>query len=293
MGATLARRLLSEGLAVTVWNRNPAATAPLVSDGAEAVAELSEIWKTTGTAMTFLANDEAVLQVYLSPDGLVETAPPGALLIEMSTISPVASSRVATAAAGRGLRYLRCPVSGNPGVLASGNITFIVSGDRAAVEAARPLLAHVGPNLYYVGRDEQARVMKLAVNSLLAATAEMLAEVITLCEASGIERSVVLEVVSGSAIGSPFVKYKTQALLERQYDATFTTAMLVKDLQLAQSVAAAESVPMPVTDLVTELAVASCEEGLGDLDFLALLPHLQARAGRPADVPVPLPSRVE
>ena len=85
-----------------------------------------------------------------------------------------------------------------------------------------PLLSHVGPNLYYVGRDEQARVMKLTVNSLLAATAEMLAEVITLCEASGIDRSVVLEVVSGSAIGSPFVKYKTQALLERQYDATFT-----------------------------------------------------------------------
>ncbi len=69
--------------------------------------------------------------------------------------------------------------------------------------------------------------------------------------------------------------------------------MLVKDLQLVQGVASAESVPTPVTDLVTELAVASCEVGLGDLDFLALLPHLQARAGRPADVPVPLPSRAE
>jgi 3-hydroxyisobutyrate dehydrogenase-like beta-hydroxyacid dehydrogenase len=291
MGATLARRLLAEGLAVTVWNRNPAATAPLVSEGAGAVAELAEIWKTAGTAMTFLANDAAVEQVYLSPRGLVETAPAGALLVEMSTISPAASSRVAVAAAGRGLHYLRCPVSGNPAVLASGHITLIVSGDEAAVEAARPLLAHVGANLYYVGRDEQARVMKLAVNSLLAATAEMLAEVITLCEASGIDRSVVLDVVSGSAIGSPFVKYKTQALLERRFDATFTTDMLVKDLQLVHDVAAAESVPIPVTDLVTELAVASCEEGLGDLDFLALLPHLQARAGRPADVPVPLPSR--
>ena len=293
MGATLAHRLLSEGLSVTVWNRSPAATAPLEKEGAEAVGEISEIWKTARTAMTFLANDEAVEQVYLSRDGLVETGPAGALLIDMSTISPAASARVAAAADGRGLRYLRCPVSGNPGVLASGNITLIVSGDEAAVEAARPLLSHVGPNLYYVGRDEQARVMKLAVNSLLAATAEMLAEVITLCEASGIDRSVVLEVVSGSAIGSPFVKYKTQALLERQYDATFTTAMLVKDLQLVRDVAGAESVPMPVTDLVTELALASCEEGLGDLDFLALLPHLQARAGRPADVLVPLPSPEE
>lgn len=293
MGATLARRLLSEGLAVTVWNRNPAAAGPLVNDGAQAVTELPEIWRSAGTALTFLANDEAVLQVYLSANGLVDSAPDGALLIEMSTISPAASSRVASAAASRGLRYLRCPVSGNPGVLAAGNITLIVSGDEAAVDAARPLFAHISATLYYVGGQEEARVMKLAVNSLLAATAEMLAEVITLCEASGIDRSTLLDVVSGSAIGSPFVKYKTQALVERQYDATFTTSMLVKDLQLVQNVASTESVPTPVTDLVTELAIASCEAGLGDLDFLALLPHLQARAGRSTDVPVPFPSRAE
>jgi 3-hydroxyisobutyrate dehydrogenase-like beta-hydroxyacid dehydrogenase len=289
MGSVLARRLLSEGLEVTVWNRNRAATAPLVRAGALAVTKLADVWKTSDAAMTFLANDEAVHQVYLAPGGLVETAPDGALLIEMSTISPDASARVAAAGGARGLRYLRCPVSGNPGVLASGNVSLIVSGDEAAVEEARPLLQHVGPKLYYVGPDEQARVMKLAVNSVLAATAEMLAEVVTLCEASGIGRPMVLEVLAGSAVGSPFIGYKTQPLLERQYDATFTTAMLVKDLKLTQSVAAAERVPMPVTDLVAELAAASCEAGLADLDFLALLPHLQARAGRPTDVPVKAP----
>ncbi len=74
---------------------------------------------------------------------------------------------------------------------------MIVSGDEAAVDAARPLFAHIGANLYYVGGQEQARVIKLAVNSLLAATAEMLAEVITVCEASGIDRSILLDVVSG------------------------------------------------------------------------------------------------
>jgi 3-hydroxyisobutyrate dehydrogenase-like beta-hydroxyacid dehydrogenase len=290
MGATLGQRLLSQGLAVTVWNRSPAATAPLVSSGATAVAELGEIWNTTDIVMTFLADDEAVIRVYLGPGALVETAPAGALLIEMSTISPAASAGVAAAAGDRGLRYLRCPVSGNPDVLAAGNLTLIVSGGEAAVEAARPLLERVGAKIYYVGADEQARVMKLAINSLLAATAEMLAELVTLCEASGIDRSVLLDVVSGSAIGSPFVNYKTEALVGRRYDATFTTAMLVKDLQLTQSVAAAESVPMPVTDLVAQLAVASCERGLADLDFLALLPHLQALAGRPTDVPVSPPS---
>jgi 3-hydroxyisobutyrate dehydrogenase len=286
MGRALARRLLAEGLTVTVWNRNPAAAADLESSGAVGAATPADVWKTADVAMTFLANDEAVQQVYLGSGGLVETAPEGALCIEMSTISPDASAAVGAAALARGLRYLRCPVSGNPGVLASGNLTLIVSGDEAAVEEARPLLQHVGPKLFYVGEGEQARVMKLAVNALLAATAQALAEVVTLCEASGMERPVVLAVLGGSAVASPFISYKTQALLDRSYEATFTTAMLVKDLKLTERVAAAEAVPMPVTELVAELAGASCANGLADLDFLALLPYLQARAGRPTDVPV-------
>jgi 3-hydroxyisobutyrate dehydrogenase-like beta-hydroxyacid dehydrogenase len=288
MGTALVGRLLSEGFAVTVWARQASATETLVASGATAAPDIAAIWGNSDLAMSFLANDDAVQQVYLGPGGLVETAPSGALLIEMSTISPEVSGLVATSAEGCNLQYVRCPVSGNPGVLISGNATLIVSGSAASVEAARPVLEHVGSKLFYVGEREQARVIKLAVNTMLAATAQMLAEVITLCEASGIDRSVVLEVLAGSAVGSPFVKYKTDALLERRYDATFTTAMLVKDLRLAQSVAAGSSVPLPVTDLVTELAIACCEEGLGDLDFLTLLPHLQALAGRVSDVPVAL-----
>lgn len=291
MGTALAGRLLAEGLAVTVWNRSAAATEPLVSSGASAARELADIWRTAQVAMTFLANDEAVEDVYLAPGGLIETAPEGAVLIEMSTISPTASTHVAAAAQAHHVHYVRCPVSGNPGVLASGNVSLIVSGGQAGVEAAKPVLEHVGPKLYHVGQQEEARVVKLAVNAMLAANAQMLAELITLCETAEVDRAVLLDVLAGSAVGSPFVKYKTDALLERRYDATFTTAMLVKDLQLAQDVASRGHVPLPVTDLVAQLAMATCEEGLGDLDFLALLPHLQAQAGRPSDVPVPRPAQ--
>ena len=115
---------------MTVWNRSPGPAEPLVSSGCVAVLDLARIWETNDTAMTFLADDEAVLEIYLAPGGLVDTAPAGALLIEMSTISPAASARVAAGAGARGLRYIRCPVSGNPAVLASGNVTLIVSGAR-------------------------------------------------------------------------------------------------------------------------------------------------------------------
>ena len=284
MGSALARHLLAQGLDVTVWNRHPEAAEALAGAGATPVGKLGEIWGKAQLAMSFLADDQAVGDVYLASGGLVETAPGGAVLVEMSTVSPAVSQTVADAAEERGLRYVRCPVSGNPAVLSSGNLTLIASGSPASLEAAMPVLERVGSKVYQVGAAEEARVVKLAVNSMLVASAQMLAELITMCEAWGIDRSVLLDVLAGSAIGSPFVKYKTAALLAREYDATFTTAMAVKDLRLAQAVAAAEAVPLPVTALVTDLAVATCEDGFADLDFLALLPHLQRLAGRGTDV---------
>ncbi len=132
MGTALVGRLLSEGFAVTVWARQASASETLVASGATATTDIAGIWRNADLAMSFLANDDAVQQVYLGPGGLVETAPGGALLIEMSTISPQVSGLVAAAAEGRDLQYVRCPVSGNPGVLASGNATLIVSGARPA-----------------------------------------------------------------------------------------------------------------------------------------------------------------
>lgn len=292
MGTALARRLLDRGFTVVVWNRRPEAARDLVSIGATAARELADIWAGPRLAMTFLADDDAVRQVYLGAGGLVQTAPQGAVLIEMSTISPTASASVADAAEVRRLNYVRCPVSGNPRALASGEVTLIVSGDETSVRAARPVLSELSSQLYHVGAKEEARVLKLAVNSMLAANAEMLAELVTLSEALGIDRSVLLEVLGGSAVGTPFVRYKRAALVQRDYEPTFTVAMLAKDLGLAEGAAAAASVPLPVVRLVSQLVTTSCEEGLGELDFIALLPHLQRLAGQPTDVPVPFTTSV-
>jgi 3-hydroxyisobutyrate dehydrogenase-like beta-hydroxyacid dehydrogenase len=286
MGAALSRRLLSQGVDVSVWNRTPTAADDLVAAGASRVTGLGSVWDAADTVFTFLADDRAVEAVCLGDNGLVEAAHAGALLVEMSTISPAASMSLATGAAARGLHYLRCPVSGNPGVLAAGNLTLIVSGERSAFEDANELLSLLGSTVIYVGGSDEARVIKLAVNAMLAATAEMLAESITLCEAAGVDRSVLLDVLTHSAVGSPIIAYKRDPLNRRDYSATFTTAMLAKDLQLVASVGETVDVPLPVTSLVAKLVKDSCDEQLGDLDFLALLPHLQALAGRPTDVPV-------
>lgn len=297
MGSALARRLLAEGIDVVVWNRTSAPVASLVEEAAsgaqvvQVAGSLSSIWQDCSRLCTFLADDAAVLGVCLGEGGLLASAPAGALLVEMSTISPKASRAVAEAASAAAVRYLRCPVSGNPGVLSAGDLTLFVSG--AADDLADAgFLGSIARDVMLVGGAEEARTIKLAVNAMLAATTEALAESVLLCESAGVERSVALEAIVRSAVGSPFVRYKRPQLLERRYEATFTTAMLQKDLRLALEVGEETNVDLPLALLVAELSKDACDLGLGDLDFLALLPRLQHLAGRPTDVPVgPDPER--
>lgn len=286
MGTALARRLLTQGVEVTVWNRSAAAVESLTKAGAQAAQTSAEVWDAAKVVFTFLADDAAVRAVVLGRHGLAATAPRDGLLIEMSTISPTVSAELAAAARQSGVHYLCCPVSGNPAVLTAGNLTLIVSGDPAAFAAARDLLDLVGARVIHVGDGDEARTIKLAVNAMLAATAQALAEAVLLCEASGIDRVTTLDVIGASAVSSPFVGYKRQSLIERHYEATFTTAMLAKDLRLVAQAAAVAGVQLPLAELVGQLAEAASAEGLADIDFLALLVHLQSLAGLPTDVPM-------
>ncbi|MBX5441423.1 MAG: NAD(P)-dependent oxidoreductase [Solirubrobacteraceae bacterium] len=287
MGRALARRLLDQGHRVAVWNRSPGPARALGDAGAEVVGDLAGAWAGGRPVVTLLADDAAVEAVC---GELVAAAPAGALLVEMSTISAAASERVAARAEAAGVRYLRAPVSGNPSAVTAGDLGIIVSGDRAAFDDALPLLAAIGPKVFHVGDGEQARIMKLALNAIIAGTTQLLAEAITLGEAHGLRRTDMLEVMAGSAVASPFIGYKTAALVGRDYTPTFTTALLAKDLALAVD-AAGDDLPLPVTELVRRLVDEAVDEGLGELDLLALLPHLQHRAGRPTDVPVPARGR--
>ncbi len=140
MGSALARRFLAQGQSVAVWNRSPGPVDALVADGAVAAQDLTTMWQLASTICTFLADDAALSNVLLGDAGLLGSGGAGATLIDLSTISPSASASIAEAARARGIRYVRAPVSGNPGVLASGKLSLIVSGDEADVEAVMPLL---------------------------------------------------------------------------------------------------------------------------------------------------------
>jgi 3-hydroxyisobutyrate dehydrogenase-like beta-hydroxyacid dehydrogenase len=146
-----------------------------------------------------VSDGEVLEEVALGPGGIVSGAS-GGVLVDMTTCSVESSARVAAACVSRGVEFLRAPVSGNPTVVAAGNLSIIVSGSPEAFERFAPTLRDVGPTLYYVGEGERSRVVKLALNLVIGGTVELMAEALVLAERHGIDRAEMLEVMSGSAI---------------------------------------------------------------------------------------------
>lgn len=273
MGTAIGERLLEAGWDLVVHNRSPEKAAPLADRGATVAGSPGELAAAVDVVLTSLSDDDALEAVAAD---VAAAAQPGALLVDLSTVSPAASARVAALAQEASLLYLRAPVSGNPAVVRAGNLVFIVSGPREAIERAEPVLLAIGRAVHDVGDGEQARIVKLAVNLMIAGLAELMAEALVLGEASGVSRAALLETMGDSAAGAPFVKYKTEPLLRDDYSATFTTSLMEKDLDLVLDAAEAAGVWLPVAGELKARVHSAIEAGYGDDDFMALFPHLES-----------------
>jgi 3-hydroxyisobutyrate dehydrogenase-like beta-hydroxyacid dehydrogenase len=289
MGQALAGRLLDQGWAVIIWNRSPKDLSDLESRGAVRLTELDDLWDRASIVITFLANDDALASVCFDDGGVLQSGASDRVLIDMSTVSPRISSEISARAEAVGVDYLRSPVSGNPAVLSAGNITLIVSGPRDTFERVEELMNSIGPTVLYVGDAEHSRTLKLAINAGLAVTAQIMAELIVFGENNGIDRSILLHALSESVMGSPFVRYKTPALVAHDYSATFTTNLLAKDLELALDVARGAELALPVIELVHSLTHLASTSGYGEVDFASLLPSLQLALGQSPDIEPSLP----
>jgi 3-hydroxyisobutyrate dehydrogenase-like beta-hydroxyacid dehydrogenase len=277
MGSAFADRLLDAGFDLTVHNRSPGPAEPFARRGVALAASPAELAAGVDVVLTSLSDDGALESIARA---VLDAARPGAVLVDASTVSPEASARVAERAERAGVGYLRAPVSGNPVVVRAGNVAFVVSGPKAAFERAEPVLRAIGASVHVVGDAEQARVVKLALNLVIAGLAQLMAEALVLGERSGVSRAALLETMGGSAAGAPFVKYKTEPLLRDDYSATFTTNLMDKDLDLVLATAEAAGARLPLACELKELVRGAIEAGYGDDDFMALFPHLREASTR-------------
>jgi 3-hydroxyisobutyrate dehydrogenase-like beta-hydroxyacid dehydrogenase len=275
MGTAFAERLLEAGYPLMVHNRTPAKAESLAAAGATVANSAAELAVDVDVVITSLADDQALESVAAE---VLAAARPGTVLIDMSTVSPAASARVASLADAASVDYLRAPVSGNPGVVRAGTLTFIVSGPRETLERLDPVLRAIGPTIHHVGDAEQARIVKLAVNLMIGGLAELMSEALVLGEAAGVPRAALLEVMGSSSAGAPFVKYKTEPLLRDDFSATFTTALMEKDVDLVLDAADDNGVELPIARELKDILRGAIDAGYGDDDFISLFLYLRNRA---------------
>jgi 3-hydroxyisobutyrate dehydrogenase-like beta-hydroxyacid dehydrogenase len=283
MGTAVAERLLDAGYGLTVYNRTPGKADALAARGASAAETCADLAAHAEVVLTSLADDDALEAVAAE---LVAAARPGTVFVDMSTVSPTASARVASLADAASVAYLRAPVSGNPTVVRAGNLSFIVSGPLETFERVEPVIRAIGPTVHHVGDGEQARIVKLAINLMIAGLAQLMSEALVLGEAAGVSRADLLDVMAASAAGAPFVKYKTEPLLRDDFSATFTTALMEKDIDLILDAAEESGVELPVASRMKELLRAAIEAGYADQDFMALFLYLRSLSDRQAPVPL-------
>src|SRR3954469_18369915 len=273
MGTAIAERLLDAGFPLVVYSRTPQRAEPLVARGAGVAGDAANLAAQVDVVLTSLPDDGALESVARE---VATAARPGTVIVDVSTVSPAVSERVAYVAEAASLGYLRAPVSGNPTVVRAGNLSFIVSGPRKTLDHVEPVLRAVGSTVHYVGEGEHARIVKLTINLMIAGLAELISEALVLGEAAGVPRADLLGVMGTSAVGAPFVKYKTEALLNDDFSATFTTALMEKDMDLILDAADENGVELPLARELKALLRATSEAGYADDDFIALFLRLRS-----------------
>ena len=182
MGVPMAGHLLSAGFALTVNSRSPGPVAALCDAGAKAAASPAALAEKAGVIISMTSDDTALADVSTGPNGVFTTAAPGTLFIDMSTVSPDISARVAARARECGIGFLRAPVSGGVALAVAGTLTVFASGARADFEAALPLFDAMAKKSFFVGEAEEARYIKLALNMMVGMTSAMMAEALVFAE---------------------------------------------------------------------------------------------------------------
>src|SRR5271166_3334524 len=276
MGSVLIRRLLAAGLDVLVYNRTKARAVPLAADGAKIVDQARDL-AAAQVVFIMVGTSQDLVDALLGPAGLMAGPQAPQIVVDLSTVSVEASRQVRQELAARGTEFVAAPVMGNPRVAAAGRLTFAVSGSPAAADGARPYLDLLGAGASYVGSGEIARTVKLCHNLLLGVVIQSLAEVTVLAEKAGVSRHAFLACINNSVMGSTFTRYKSPALVNLDYHATFTSALLRKDFDLGLAAAREHEVPMPVAGLVHQIVQSLVGHGYGDQDFATVI-ELQARA---------------
>ena len=271
MGYAMARRLGEAGADIAVYNRSANKAKPLAEYGVKLASGVRDL-AACDIVFTMLSTGDVVKDSLFGPQGLIQAGQSKPkLVVDCSSISLEVSAEIRSLCAAQGINFLAAPISGNPHVVEEGLASFVVSGERDSFEGLRPFLLAIGRAASYVGEGELARVAKICHNVWLGALTQSLAEVVVLAQKAGMTRAAFMDFLNGSALGSTYTRVKTPHWVALDFSATFTPALMRKDMDLGIHLAQELGATLPLATITRDLLQSLINRGIVDEDFSALL----------------------
>jgi 2-hydroxy-3-oxopropionate reductase len=270
MGRPMLKNLLKAGHTVIAYGRNAKKLDACVADGAERGQSNSDVGARASVVVTMLPDGPEVEEVVLGAGGILEGCKAGTLIIDMSSINPLVSQKIAAACAAKGVDFVDAPVSGGEPKAVDGTLAIMAGGSAEAFEKAEPLLKCMGSSVTLTGPVGAGNTTKLANQIMVAVNIAAMGEALTLATRCGLDPEVVWNAVKGGLAGSAVLNAKGPMLIARNFKPGFRIQLHQKDLRNALQTAESNSVALPLTALVQQMLSSLVADGKGDLDHSAI-----------------------
>jgi 3-hydroxyisobutyrate dehydrogenase-like beta-hydroxyacid dehydrogenase len=279
LGSAVAARLLKGKFEVKGYDTRPEQMKALQAEGLMAARNIAEVSADADAVFTILPSLESVETTILGTGGLIEMAPSNCTLIQMSTISPDLTRRLAAAATVKGLGFLDAPMSGTSAMVERGDCTIFVAGERARAQTCQSIFQAVARKTHYVGDVGMASLAKLATNLLVGLNTAALAEALVLGAKGGLAPTVLVDILKDSAASSKMVDVRGPLMASHHFDAQMKIDLFLKDFKLMLEEGRCLGVPLPLTSITQQLVAATAAAGRGEEDLAAVVTTLERLAG--------------
>src|SRR3984893_8660033 len=277
MGQRMARRLLNSGFGLIVYDHTSRKTTALAANGAISAPSLRQLARKSEVVVSCLSNDEAVLNVYQGPEGVLACANHGSIVIEMSTVSPDTSRTLHRLGRERGIEVLDVAISGSTPAAEQGTLTLLGGGDANVFASCQPIFSAIAKQYFHLGPSGSGTTMKLVVNALLGVNMQAIAEAVAFGEKAGLNRELLLAVLAKTAVVSLAHQNKLVRAQSDDYSPQFPLKLMNKDFGVILEKAADLGVPMPATAAAHQINAARAAVN-GHEDFSSVISEMEHMA---------------
>lgn len=278
MGKPMAKNLLRAGFELVVNNRSKASVEELVALGATGAKSPKEVAQLTDVIITMLPNSPQVKEVVLGENGVIDGIKKGAVVIDMSSIAPLASQEFSAELAKKDVELLDAPVSGGEPKAIEGTLSVMVGGNKEVFDKFYDVMMAMASSVVYTGKVGAGNTTKLANQVIVALNIAAMSEALVLATKAGVEPALVFEAIRGGLAGSTVLEAKAPLVLDRKFDPGFKINLHIKDLQNALDTAHEIGAPLHLTAGVMEIMQAMKSEGEDHLDHCGLIKYYERLA---------------